>query len=134
MVKRKKWLVWVAVFILIAAAVALTFVFNHTQIVNRCTQEEKICPDGSTIGRISPNCEFALCPDISIECNQDSDCIKSGCSGTICQSKNEEPAITPCIYLKEYDCYKNVTCGCFENKCNWKEQTQLQTCIQKERR
>ena len=29
-----------------------------------CTQEAKICPDGSAVGRIGPNCEFAPCPQI----------------------------------------------------------------------
>lgn len=28
-----------------------------------CTLEAKICPDGSAVGRIGPNCEFAACPD-----------------------------------------------------------------------
>jgi hypothetical protein len=27
-----------------------------------CTQEAKICPDGSVVGRTAPNCEFASCP------------------------------------------------------------------------
>ncbi len=27
-----------------------------------CTQEAKICPDGSAVGRTGPNCEFAECP------------------------------------------------------------------------
>ena len=27
-----------------------------------CTLEAKICPDGSAVGRIGPNCEFAPCP------------------------------------------------------------------------
>lgn len=27
-----------------------------------CTQEAKICPDGSTVGRTGPYCEFSLCP------------------------------------------------------------------------
>lgn len=30
-----------------------------------CTQEAKICPDGSSVGRTSPNCEFSPCPEIS---------------------------------------------------------------------
>ncbi|MDP2676638.1 MAG: hypothetical protein Q8O83_03060 [bacterium] len=29
----------------------------------QCTQEAKICPDGSAVGRTGPNCEFASCPD-----------------------------------------------------------------------
>lgn len=27
-----------------------------------CTQEVKMCPDGSAVGRTGPNCEFAACP------------------------------------------------------------------------
>ncbi len=29
-----------------------------------CTQEVKICPDGSAVGRTGPNCEFSACPGI----------------------------------------------------------------------
>jgi hypothetical protein len=28
-----------------------------------CTMEAKICPDGSSVGRTGPNCEFAPCPE-----------------------------------------------------------------------
>lgn len=27
-----------------------------------CTLEAKICPDGTAVGRVGPNCEFAACP------------------------------------------------------------------------
>ena len=27
-----------------------------------CTMDAKICPDGSSVGRSGPNCEFAPCP------------------------------------------------------------------------
>jgi hypothetical protein len=27
-----------------------------------CTMEAKVCPDGSSVGRSGPNCEFAACP------------------------------------------------------------------------
>jgi OOP family OmpA-OmpF porin len=27
-----------------------------------CTKDAKICPDGSTVGRVAPSCEFAPCP------------------------------------------------------------------------
>jgi len=30
-----------------------------------CTQEAKLCPDGSYVSRIGPNCEFAACPTMS---------------------------------------------------------------------
>jgi hypothetical protein len=28
-----------------------------------CTEEAKLCPDGSFVGRTGPNCEFAKCPE-----------------------------------------------------------------------
>jgi hypothetical protein len=28
-----------------------------------CTMDAKLCPDGSSVGRVSPSCEFALCPE-----------------------------------------------------------------------
>lgn len=36
-----------------------------------CTLEAKICPDGSSVGRTGPNCEFAPCPImVPLESNQ----------------------------------------------------------------
>jgi hypothetical protein len=29
-----------------------------------CTMEAKLCPDGSAVGRVGPNCEFAPCPQV----------------------------------------------------------------------
>jgi hypothetical protein len=34
-----------------------------------CTQEAKLCPDGSSVGRVGPNCEFAACPTSDITAN-----------------------------------------------------------------
>ncbi len=31
-----------------------------------CTEEAKICPDGSAVGRVAPNCEFAACNPTSM--------------------------------------------------------------------
>jgi len=33
-----------------------------TDEIIACTAEAKICPDGSAVGRVGPNCEFAACP------------------------------------------------------------------------
>ena len=35
---------------------------NQDQQPVVCTVEAKICPDGSAVGRVGPNCEFAACP------------------------------------------------------------------------
>jgi len=53
-------------------------------------------------------------------CKINSDCVTGGCSGQVCQSKNDESVITTCELR---DCYKaskyNLSCQCVENKCNW---------------
>ena len=38
----------------------VVLLFGCAQIV--CTQDAKVCPDGSAVGRTGPNCEFAECP------------------------------------------------------------------------
>lgn len=35
---------------------------GNTSPPKACTQEAKLCPDGSYVGRTGPNCEFAPCP------------------------------------------------------------------------
>ena len=35
----------------------------RTPIGHACTQEAKICPDGSSVGRTGPDCRFAPCPE-----------------------------------------------------------------------
>jgi hypothetical protein len=32
-----------------------------------CTQEAKVCPDGTAVGRTGPNCSFAVCPPPNVE-------------------------------------------------------------------
>ncbi|MDB5237100.1 MAG: hypothetical protein JWL88_202 [Parcubacteria group bacterium] len=35
----------------------------HVGAQQACTQEAKVCPDGTNVGRTGPNCAFAACPD-----------------------------------------------------------------------
>ena len=42
--------------------------------VAACTQEARLCPDGSYVSRTGPNCEFASCSSAGISCQKDSDC------------------------------------------------------------
>ncbi len=43
-----------------------------------CTQEAKLCPDGSAVGRTGPNCEFAECPDVNVNINTTTNTNTSG--------------------------------------------------------
>lgn len=53
------------------------------------------------------------------ECENDFDCVASGCSGQICQPKNQPPINTTCEYKEEYACYQPAECQCNSNKCGW---------------
>ncbi len=50
----------------IAIASAILIIFMAACAKNEqaaCTMDAKICPDGSGVGRIPPDCEFAPCPE-----------------------------------------------------------------------
>jgi len=59
--------IWVAIIILIVLAiVGFLLVRNNYQTPEAvyCTQEVKLCPDGTYVGRSGPKCEFAACPPL----------------------------------------------------------------------
>lgn len=43
-----------------------------------CTMEAKLCPDGSSVGRTGPNCEFATCPNMNTQINVPLESTTSG--------------------------------------------------------
>ena len=54
--------------IVLLTAGAAYFVVNRQAdepIPIACTEEAKLCPDGSAVGRTGPNCEFASCPEVN---------------------------------------------------------------------
>ena len=64
-IRRGKWLiigVAVAFLFLISLAGAYLLLQNNANKQVACTQEAKICPDGSSVGRTGPACEFSPCP------------------------------------------------------------------------
>ncbi len=52
----------VAAFVLVIAGVLLFRQLSFLAQPVGCTEEAKLCPDGSTVGRVPPKCEFAHCP------------------------------------------------------------------------
>lgn len=54
-----------ALLIVIILATIMYFISDITP-TNKiaCTQEALICPDGSSVGRTGPRCEFAPCPTL----------------------------------------------------------------------
>ncbi|MFA6017035.1 MAG: hypothetical protein WC744_03035 [Patescibacteria group bacterium] len=65
-----------------------------------CTQEALICPDGSSVGRVGPKCEFAPCPKINKVVSPTIDSVEKtfcgGIKGTLCPTGYE------CVYDGKY--------------------------------
>jgi len=62
---KSKTAIGIAIFILIATGSIGAYFFTAKQSPKApvaCTQEAKLCPDGSTVTRTGPNCEFTECP------------------------------------------------------------------------
>jgi hypothetical protein len=104
------------VILLIVAVVASTYVFNLGKPV-ACTMDAKACPDGSYVGRIAPNCEFATCPT---GCKTDLDCVpKQCCHPTSCINKEFKGVCNlACTASCEGPIDCNVgSCKCLEGSC-----------------
>ena len=63
---KKNTVMIIAVVFLVFAALAVGgyLLVNKGMFVGQkaCTEEAMICPDGTSVGRVGPNCEFAPCP------------------------------------------------------------------------
>jgi len=76
-----------------------------------CTMEAKICPDGSSVGRTGPNCEFPTCPQPTGKL-QAIDCTERNQICTeeympVCGQVQVECIKAPCPPIKQT----------FDNKC-----------------
>jgi len=62
-----KAIIFVAVVVAIIIAVTLIGFMREAgkadEQTRGCPNDAKVCPDGTTVGRVLPNCEFARCPD-----------------------------------------------------------------------
>ncbi len=62
---KSKWLVIGVLIVIMIILLGGGFLLGknlNNPAAKACTQEAKICPDGSGVGRTGPNCEFAKCP------------------------------------------------------------------------
>jgi len=61
-----KLIITICIFAVIAGLVGFGyfFGFKNPEKPVACTQEAKLCPDGSYVGRVSPKCDFAPCPEV----------------------------------------------------------------------
>jgi hypothetical protein len=77
-----------------------------------CTMEEKICPDGSSVGRTGPNCEFAPCP---VPNNQQTACTVESRKGDVCPDIYDPVCATVQIQCVKAPC--NPVQQTFPNAC-----------------
>ncbi|MFZ2253318.1 MAG: hypothetical protein WAW13_04085 [Minisyncoccia bacterium] len=70
-----------------------------------CTQEAKLCPDGSSVGRTGANCAFAECPSMPVTQ------IKEGTVAALNQKiLNNGILITPLSVVTDSRCPSDVVC------------------------
>ena len=71
---QKKIIILIAIVILLLIFSGY-FLFQYRSSVDNqqkavvCTIEAKLCPDGSYVGRVGPNCDFTQCPDLTLDWN-----------------------------------------------------------------
>ena len=61
---KTKVFIIVVIVIFALLSFAISFVINSPKKSIACTEEAKVCPDGSSVGRVGKNCEFAECPKV----------------------------------------------------------------------
>lgn len=123
----------------------LTLSIKPTQ--QACTLEAKICPDGISVERVGPNCEFAKCPTLKTTASPSPEltpseirvvsdgCEVAGCSRQLCVDKETAEDIrTTCEWREEYACYKTARCEKqSDGKCDWTKAEELNKCLQEKR-
>ena len=91
---------------------------NAPIVLRACTADAKICPDGSAVGRIGPNCEFAACPTLPPQnCSNETKTCPDGSSVARQGQSCEFAACPPANYTlppappANYTLYGKVTIG-----------------------
>ena len=82
-----------------------------------CTQEAKVCPDGSVVGRVPPNCDFAPCP-MEVNCSSFS-VEKCPTQCVICP---------PCEVCSSIGCHTEAFCTSMGFKRSWWETVRPKPC------
>jgi eight-cysteine-cluster-containing protein len=102
-----------------------------------CTLEAKVCPDGSSVGRVPPSCEFAPCPffappspTLAATDSAKGGCVQAGCSGQLCVSENQSDIVTTCEMRDEYSCLQYSSCEPQKNgACGWTQTPSYTDCL-----
>ena len=114
----KKYGFWIGVFCI--AILIGYIIFSDSEEPIACTADAKLCPDGSYVGRVPPDCEFEACP-VSKACEFDEDCAVFGEDGDCscgCYNKGAMPQDSGgdcfCAAPKNCRCINRECVGVFE--------------------
>lgn len=67
---------------------------------------------------------------VAAECLRDSDCLISGCSGTLCVPRDQTPPqYTTCEWRPEYACFAEDDCLCRAGQCRWAGTEAYDSCV-----
>lgn len=104
--KKLYILIAIVVVLLLSAMFFVTGIFsNHPNPPANpgpvaCTEEAKLCPDGTSVGRVGPKCEFAACPNVKQE--------ETASIGQ--RILNKDVYMTPIKLISDSRCPANVLC------------------------
>lgn len=71
-------------------------------------------------------------PEQKTGCTENTECFRAGCSGQVCTTKDQANKLkTTCEWKEEYSCYRNQVCGCVNNKCQWVNEEEIDSCLKK---
>lgn len=110
---------------MILAMVSLVILSACTQL-QACTQEARLCPDGSAVGRTGPNCEFPACPENNITNNVTEKCdvvcasgwhLYNDARGCGCEQDNSSLAAKCSSYNGAYDPQYKECAGISKEQC-----------------
>jgi hypothetical protein len=84
---------------LVIMFIVIIFFSACAQKPTACTEEAKICPDGSAVGRIPPDCEFAECPEVPEDITEPETTIEESISEPV--TPDEPEALIPETQVEE---------------------------------
>jgi len=64
---KTKIVITIIIIIFALVSLSISSVMNSSQKTIACTEEAKICPDGSSVSRVGPKCEFSECPKVATQ-------------------------------------------------------------------
>jgi len=107
--------------------IALIYLLFFTSCAKEGVRPESASPPPSPPAQAAPERERVCCPNEPFcgketygACKGDSDCMRGGCSGQVCQSQKEGPLVTTCEWRECYNAALYcMECRCVNNKCRW---------------